>query len=310
VLPLIQQAVTVWTLVGGGTIDQAGLYRAPMTSSGPALVVAAHGTRDTALVRITAGGGTLGIPFGHFKEPDPGTLWRSGGDLIVPQGELAKLPMIRARGGRVMVNVVGGGKCSLDSLGQWQMVLWQACWRKNLTPALRDTVLAYAAAGVVVGDYLIDEPNLVKRWGVITPADVCRMAEFARVELPGIPVLVRAAPAWLGTCPMIDAAWAQYGSRRQVPVDDYRDEHVVAAKARGYQIVFSLNALNDDALGTPMTPAQVMDYGTELMDSPLCYFMVWEYATTWSERPEIRAALDSLGRIAATRTPKDCRRPM
>jgi hypothetical protein len=302
----------VWSLVGGGTLSPTGFYRAPTTTAGVALVIAAAGGKaDTAVVRVIAGGGTLaGIPFGHFKEPDPGALWRSGGDLIVPQGELGKLPMIRARGGRVMVNVVGGGKCSLDSLGQWQMSLWTACWQRNLTPANRDTVLAYAASGQVVGTYLIDEPNLVKRWGVIRTADVCAMAAYARAELPGIPVIARVAPHWVGTCSALDATWAQYGTRRGVPVTQYRDSMLAGAKARGYALVFSLNALNDDALGSDMTAANVLAYGTPLLDSPACYFMVWEYAMTWSERPDVRTALDSLGRLAALRPPKDCRRPM
>jgi hypothetical protein len=74
--------------------------------------------------------------------------------------------------------------------------------------------------------------------------------------------------------------------------------------------VFSLNALNDDALGSDMTAAQVTQYGTPLLASPACYFMVWEYAVGWSERSDVRTALDSLGRLAALRPPKDCRRPM
>jgi hypothetical protein len=73
--------------------------------------------------------------------------------------------------------------------------------------------------------------------------------------------------------------------------------------------VFSLNALNDDGAGTDMTPAQVTSYGTALMVPGVCAFFVWEYASTWSERPEIRAALDSLGRIASTLPRSDCRRP-
>jgi hypothetical protein len=307
---VIQQAAVVWALVGGGTLSTDGFYRAPTTVSGQALVIGRVGSKaDTGVVRFVAGGSVAGIPFGHFKEPSPGAPLRSGGDLIVPQGELADLPMIRARGGMVIVNVVGGGKCSLDTLGQWQMSLWQACWKRNLTPARRDTVLAYAASGQVVGDYLIDEPNLVKRWGIIRPSDVCDMAAFARTELPGIPVVVRVAPAWLGLCPNVDATWAQYGTRRNVPVDDYRDEHLEAAKARGYALVFSLNALNNDGDGTPMTAAEVTEYGTVLLQGQPCLFMIWEYATTWSERPEIRTALDSLGRIAQGQPRKGCARP-
>jgi hypothetical protein len=208
-----------------------------------------------------------------------------------------------------VVNVVGGGKCSLDATGQWQMDLWQACWHRNLTPALRDTMLAYAASGTVVGTYLIDEPNLVKRWGTITPSQVCQMADFARTELPGIPVLVRAAADFVKDCPAIDAVWAQYGSRRGVEVNEYREQQLAASKRYGYAQVFSLNALNDDAQGTDMTPSQVTDYGTALLAGKPCLFMVWEYATTWSERPEIRAALDSLGRIAQQLPRTTCRRP-
>jgi hypothetical protein len=160
-----------------------------------------------------------------------------------------------------------------------------------------------------VGTYLIDEPNLVKRWGTITPSQVCQMADFARTELPGIPVLVRAAADFVKDCPAIDAVWAQYGSRRGVEVNEYREQQLAASKRYGYAQVFSLNALNDDAQGTDMTPSQVTDYGTALLAGKPCLFMVWEYATTWSERPEIRAALDSLGRIAQQLPRTTCRRP-
>jgi hypothetical protein len=270
-----------------------------------------NGFADTAQVAVgTAGGGTVaGIPFGHFKEPEPGSTLRTGGDLVVPMGQLSRLPAIRSRGGRVVVNVVGGGACSLDAAGQWQMDLWTACWRKNLTPALRDTVLAYAQSGTIWGTYLIDEPNLVRRWGTITPAQTCDMAAFARSELPGIPVLVRAAADFVKDCPALDAVWAQYGSRRGVEVNEYREQQLAASKRYGYAQVFSLNALNDDAQGTDMTASQVTEYGTALLKGAPCLFMVWEYATSWSERPEIRAALDSLGRIAAVLPATTCRRP-
>jgi len=331
-------AVDVTFKATGGTINATGLYTAGETAGAFRVVATADKLADTSAVTvpqtsgggtpapepspepspspspepipapIPSGGGTLsGIPFGHFKEPKPGSYLRSGGDLVVPMGELDKLPLTRERGGRVVVNVVGGGKCAKDASGQWQMDLWVACWKKNLTSASRARMLAYADSGVVVGTYLIDEPNLVKRWGVISPAQVCNMARFASAELPGIPVLVRAAPEWLGSCDAIDAGWAQYGSRRNQAVEDYREEHLAAAKARGYALVFSLNALNDDGNGTDMTPAQVMNYGTALMVPGVCAFFVWEYATTWSERPEIRAALDSLGRLAATLPRRECR---
>jgi len=320
-------AVDVTFKAAGGLINETGLYTAGQTPGTFRVIAIADRLADTSVVTLAttsggstpepepspsptpAGGGTLsGIPFGHFKEPSPGSPLRTGGDLVVPMGQLDRLPATAERGGRVIVNVVGGGKCSLDANGQWQMSLWTACWRTNLTSARRQQLLDYAAQGVVVGTYLIDEPNLFKRWGTITPAQVCGMARFARSELPGIPVVVRVAPAWLGQCDAIDAAWAQYGSRRNQEVEQYREEHLAAAKAAGYALVFSLNGLNDDGLGTDMTAAQVLDYGTALMVPGVCAFFVWEYASSWSERPDIHAALDSLGRTAATLPRRECRR--
>jgi hypothetical protein len=40
----------------------------------------------------------------------------------------------------------------------------------------------------------------------------------------------------------------------------------------------------------------------------ICLFFVWEYNVAWSERPEIRTALDSLARIAATLPRRSCAR--
>jgi hypothetical protein len=313
-------AVDVAFEADGGTITGGGLYTAGPTTGTYRVIARADKLADTSIVTLarTSGGGTLeptpapapgsGIPFGHFKEPRPGSVLRSGGDLVVPMGQLDKLPETAARGGRVVVNVVGGGSCAKDGSGQFQMDLWRACWSRNLTATRRNQLLAYRDSGVVVGNYLIDEPNLVKRWGTITPAMVCQMAGFARTELPGIPVIVRTAPSWLGACPAIDAGWAQYGSRRGVEVNTYREQHLADARRLGYSLVFSLNGLNDDGYGTDMTPAQVLHYGTSLMVPGACAFFVWEYSTAWSERPEIRTALDSLGRIAATLPRRECRR--
>ena len=323
-------AVDVTFKATGGTINETGLYTAGQTTGAYHVIATADKLADTSVITLAAtsggntpepepspaplpspspsGGTTQGIPFGHFQEPKPGSYLRSGGYLIVPQGQLEQLPSIKQRGGAVIVNVVGGGKCALDASGQFQMNLWKACWALNLTAANRTRILAYADSGTVVGTYLIDEPNLVKRWGTITPAQVCQMAQFARTELPGIPVLVRAAADWVQSCEAIDAVWAQYASRRGVPVGDYRDDQLAASQARGYAQVFSLNGLDDLADGTEMTPAKVMDYGTALMVPGVCAFFVWEYATTWSERPEIKTALDSLGRIAATMPRRECRR--
>jgi hypothetical protein len=320
-------AVDVTFGATGGTITETGLYTAGQEPGTFRVVATADKLADTSAVTLaaTSGGGTpepepspaptptdggmvdAGIPFGHFNEPAPGSPLRSGGYLVVPRGDLADLPLIRARGGRVIVNYTAGGACAKDASGQFQYDLWAACWSKYLTP-VRTQILAYADSGVVVGTYLIDEPNLVKRWGTIAPATVCRMAQRARADLPGIPVIVRAAASWLGECQAIDAAWSQYGSRRGVTVEEYRRDQLDAAKARGYALIFSLVALNDDGAGTDMTPQQVTDYGTVLMGPEICAFYIWEYATSWSERPEIKAALDSLGRIAATLPRRECAR--
>ena len=322
-------AVKVTFKATGGTINESGLFTAGSTTGTFRVIATARELADTSIVTLAkvSGGGTpapepepepppsggtgMGIPFGHFKEPNPGSRYRSGGDLVVPQGELDQLPAVKSRGGRVVVNVVGGGKCSLDASGQWQMDLWTACWRRNLTAARRAQMLAYADSGVVWGTYLIDEPNLVKRWGTVTPAQVCDMARFAKTQLPGIPVIVRASAVWIGSCDAIDAVWGQYATRRQVPVNQYREEQLAVAKRYGYSQVFSLNLLGDEGTAgsyVPMTPERITEYGTALMVPGVCLFMMWEYAS-WSERPEIKAALDSLGRIAATLPTRECRRP-
>jgi hypothetical protein len=320
-------AVDVTFKATGGTISETGLYTAGQTPGTFRVIAKADKLEDTSVVTLAetsgggtpepepspapspSGGGTLsGIPFGHFNEPMPGSPLRSGGYLVIPRGDLAQLPLIRARGGQVVVNVTGSGSCAKDAAGQFRYDLWAACWSKYLTPN-KARLLAYADSGVVVGTYLIDEPNLLKRWGTITPAQVCDMARFAKTELPGIPVIVRVGASWVGDCPAIDAVWGQYGSRRRVAVEDYRRAQIADAKARGYAMIFSLNALNDDGAGTPMTPQQVYDYGTVLLGPDICLFFVWQYAVPWSERPEIRAALDSLGRIAASLPRRECRRP-
>jgi hypothetical protein len=92
-------------------------------------------------------------------------------------------------------------------------------------------------------------------------------------------------------------------------VTAYRDQHFADARRYGYALVFSLVALNDDGSGTDMTASQVTEYGTALLAGKPCAFYIWRYDAKWSTRPEIVAALDSLGRIAQQLPATSCRKP-
>ena len=71
----------------------------------------------------------------------------------------------------------------------------------------RSQLLEYRDKGVVVGTYLIDEPNLVKRWGIISPAmrademDAARINRVLEVNVTGTLLCSKAAIRCSRRCP-------------------------------------------------------------------------------------------------------------
>jgi hypothetical protein len=112
----------------------------------------------------------------------------------------------------------------------------------------------YHARGVLIGLYLIDEPECIRCNGgrAISQETVLGLGAYAKQIAPSVTTMARVWPEWFnGYDPRgkIDVAWAQYASQHRegrgaMTPEQYRDRNVQAAKRLGLGLVMAMNLLN------------------------------------------------------------------
>jgi hypothetical protein len=268
-----------------------------------------------------------GIPFGEFGRPPE--LFRapvSGAVLPVSRaGVGAVLRAAQAGRVRMVLNLAGPGDDYSHPDGTFDLAAWKA-----RIDAYRDVDFSpYVVEGLVLAHFLIDEPRAPGTWGgrPVSRADVEEMARYSKSIWPALPTAVRVTPAWLGegdtTYAHLDIAWAQWagpdhGAGSGRTPEEFRDENVAHAKALGLGLIFGMNYLDggDGSSGIQraagagwwqMSAAEVTRVGTVLAETPYaCALLSWRYEPGFEGRPEIRAALDSVARVAAARGGTSC----
>src|SRR5918992_1229765 len=159
-----------------------------------------------------------GIPFGTFALPSRefGELYNGGLSVIWPKFLLEQLAEIKARGGRVVLSLTGNERYYKDRDGHFSLSRW-----KERVDAYRGVDFSsYIEDGTIIGHYLIDEPNDAYNWnGKPVPGPVVEeMAAYSKRLWPGMATIVRVDPGylagWSGPYRHLDAAWAQYVTRK------------------------------------------------------------------------------------------------
>jgi hypothetical protein len=176
-----------------------------------------------------------------------------------------------------------------------------------------DTLQKYRAT--LLGLNLADDYTCRRCWGgeEITQDQVAEWAAYARGRLPGLPLGVRRTPDWVAESPglasKIDYVWAQYHAGRG-DARTYFDRAAEAARRLGLRVVMGINTHNCNGPGSGRCGAdEILRYGTAAVGHPAsCAFLSYRYDEATWERPEIRAAWDSLFALAKTRPAVDCRR--
>jgi hypothetical protein len=275
----------------------------------------------------TVPGNGAGIPFGmfhlaktEFKPPFTG-LVLNGRD---PQEVLSVLEAARRARMQVFLNMFVSPRTIKAPDGSFDLDRWKGRIGRFTSVDLEP----YIEDGTLVGHYLLDEPQTTRKWnGKQVPyEDLEAAAEYSKRLWPRLATLVRADPVFLGKAPIrwvhLDAAWAQYASRRG-RVEPYVARQVAAARKAGLGLVLGLNVL-DGGDGTSrrrgtkskywaMSPAEVGRYGSVLAIEPYaCALLLWKYDaedTSYFSHPAIQAALGELGRLAADRPTRSCQVP-
>ena len=272
-------------------------------------VPASAGTAPSLAVAYSGG-----MPFGLFVLPTAqlgsdynGTtinarLWLRANSM------LAELAAIKQRGGKVIINLAGGHRNYLDEQGHFSLTKWkQRVDAYRLIP-----FTSYITDGTILGHYLIDEPNDAFNWGgvPVPPATVEEMAKYSKQLWPDMVTVARVESTylaqWSGSYRYLDAAWAQYVTRKGDP-GDFIKRNVADAKAKGLALITGLNILMGD-FRKPMSASLIKSAGSKLLSSWYpCAFISWKYDAEYLATPGVKDALKYLRTKALNRTYKSCR---
>lgn len=281
--------------VHGGPLDSAGA-----DDSGVEAVPAG----DLSPAAITY----RGIAIGHFDQPIStfGRLYNGGHRNFSPSGIRQELAAIRSRGGRVVIPFAGSPRYYKED-GYFSLTKWKSrvnrFRRVDLSDFIRD--------GTIIGHYMIDEPNDPANWRgrPVPPSVLEEMARYSKQLWPNMPTIVRTEPGYLSrNHRYLDAAWAQYLSRKGAP-NDFIRRNVSAAQQRGLGLVVGLNVLNGGKPhGTRMTPSEVSSWGSALLSSSYpCAFISWTYSRDYLSTRGMGEAMGALRRKAESRSTRRCR---
>jgi hypothetical protein len=261
--------------------------------------------------------GEAGVSPGQFHPPRTGALLpvsRTTVGSVLKAARAAKL--------RLVLNLAGSGNHYRNPDGTFNFDAWKA-----RIDRYRDVDFApYVEEGLILGHFLIDEPGADQTWGgqEVSHAIIEEMARYSKSIWSTLPTIVRARPEWLlggdTGYESLDIAWAQWaGPRSASSPEQFRDENVALAKRLGLGLIVGLNYLDggDGSSGIrgtaphpdwwQMSPAEVVRVGTVLASTPYaCAFLSWRYDPGFEGRPEVRAALDSIARVASVRGGTSC----
>ncbi len=259
---------------------------------------------DPGLAAVTR----RGIPIGHFAQPVStfGRIYNGGHKNFSPNGIVRELSAIRARGGRVVVAFAGSPRYYKEN-GHFSLTKWKARVNRfrgiNLSSFVKD--------GTITGHYMIDEPNDPANWrGKRVPPSVLEeMAKYSKRLWPGMATIVRTEPSYLArNHRYLDAAWAQYLSRKGAP-EAFLRRNVADAQNRRVGLVVGLNVLHGGTPnGTKMTAKQVKSWGSTMLNSSYpCAFISWTYDGRFLTSRGMSDAMGALRRKAQERSNRSCR---
>jgi hypothetical protein len=232
----------------------------------------------------------------------------NGAKLTIGANHLmSELPVIRSRGGKVVIMFAGNPRHYTDGNGHFSLTKWKA--RIDLFKSI--DFASYVSDGTISGHFLLDEPNDPNNWNgqPVPPSMVEEMAKYSKQLWPGMPTIIRAHPDYLNfNHKYLDAAWAAYLWRRG-NVNDYLKKSVADAQARGLALVVGMNVMKGgNPNGTRMTASEVESWGSAMLSSTYsCAFLMYEYNSDFLSSAGMGSAMDALRRKAENRSSRTCR---
>jgi hypothetical protein len=341
-------AISVEFKATGGTVTPAGLFTAGQVP-GPYKIIATSGTlADTSAITVTTplGSGTpTGIPFGPYDtwagdtSLEPNTSVFTGGiGTLNASNIIARLEVARQNRKRLVLAMTGGSHWNYLTNDVFDYSKWQAKMDTYNTPEIKAAVAAAVADGTIIGNSVMDEPNVSgggdgNTWGppgTMTKARVDGLCQYVKNMFPTMLVgVVHGHNTFEPTksyqvCQfLVD----QY-SWRKGDVNDFVAAGLALGARDGLGIIFSMNILNggiqaprDGLWNCPlettggrgtfdpncrMTAQQVREWGT-ILGSAGCAMMMWKYDDRFMADPQNQQAFRDVANTLASLPAKSCK---
>jgi hypothetical protein len=337
----------IWTLVEAG--DQARVRSlvlamlATLLGSGckgdNVSPVAASDSPDAPVLAAVTYSGIPYGPFGLWKMttlkwgPEPFT---ASHNFINADSLVLQINAARSKGQRLVVAMTGGATEQYTTDGQFDLTKWKNVMNTYKKSALKRAVTAAVSDGTIIGNLLIDEPEVAK-WGtVLTKPMIDQMAAYVKSIFPTLPVGVNHGPPgykWRSSERYTRVDYAVYQYAHWVTQGDiiaWRDAVLAQAGLDGVRPGLSLNILNGGAqdrddgtydctgpdqggLGTRypncwMTPDQVRNWG-EALTPYGCVMLMWQYDAAYMSNSANQDAFKDIAALAASKPRPSCKRP-
>src|SRR5918999_33662 len=343
-------SVNVTFSATGGSITSGGLYTAGSTAGNYRVIATAGSLADTSSLKVSAplGSGTpTGLPFGPSQQMvrtgglvAPFNMTADGG--YSPLNTVSRINAARAGGYKLLLQMPSGSHhdetCPLlsviDGVLQFDEGKWRAKVDRLNTPEIRQAVADGVRDGVIIGNVVMDEPQVVgggdgNTWGprgTMTKLRVDGLCSYIKQIFPTLPVGVFHQHNTFEpdkSYQVCEFIVDQYNHRRG-DVRTFRDDGLALARRDGHAIMFSLNIMNGgvqdkdgtwDCVGTGgkgtyapncrMTPEQVREYGLTL--GPVgCGLFMWRYDDAFVLDPANQAAFKDIAAKMASMPAKPC----
>jgi hypothetical protein len=217
--------------------------------------------------------------------------------------------------------------------GKFDLAKWKSRMNTLNTATIRDAVAKGVADGTIVGNKLIDEPE-IPQWGnVLTKSMIDQMASYAKKIFPTLPMGITHGSSgfkWRSgeRYKVLDWVGVQYVyNYNKGNIGGWRSEVLNFAQANHVTPVFSLNILNGGARdqtgawdcprtggrGTistycRMTADQVRSYGRAVGPSG-CALLMWRYDDAFMAKSANVSAFKDVASLLNSKPRRSCRRP-
>jgi len=332
----------------GGTVTADGLFTAGQTAGNYRLIATSGALADTSAITVTSplGSGTpTGIPFGPYNswagdislQPNTEFFSAAIGSLNATN-IIARLDAARQNRKRLVLALTGGSHWNYLTDGVFDLTKWQAKMQTYNTPAIKAAVAAAVADGTIIGNSVMDEPN-VSGWGdgntwgpvgTMTKARVDGLCAYVKNMFPTMLVgVVHNHQTFEPTksYQVCEFLVDQY-SWRKGDVNDFIQGGLDLGRRDGLGIIFSMNILNGGFLAAKdglwycpldttggrgsydpncrMTAQQVREWGI-LLGSAGCGLMMWQYDDAFMANVDNQRAFRDVAAVLASLPAKSCR---